>query len=129
MGVLLGLPIAGDGNYSSLVTTTASGPAWFSGGYYGPEGSALSLVMVLAALGVLYRITRDYAWEYTHPPIVPMGYPVTIAPPAAHTAMEDAAAAQPAPLVQILSTTPTRSSTLPAVDEHLRTTAGNDKPD
>ena len=30
-----------------------------------------------------------------------------IAPPAAHTAMENAAAAAPAPLVQILSTTPT----------------------
>jgi hypothetical protein len=30
------------------------------------------------------------------------------------------AAAAPAPLVQILSTTPTASSTMPVIDQHLR---------
>jgi membrane protease YdiL (CAAX protease family) len=129
MAVLLGLPVAGDANYSSLVTTTASGPVWFSGGWYGPEGAAPSIVITLAALAVLYRLTRNYAWEYTHPPIIAMGYPVTIAPPAAHTAMEDAAAAQPAPLVQILATTSTSSSTLPIIDDHLRSGAGTEKAD
>jgi hypothetical protein len=129
MGVLLGLPVAGDPNYGSLVTTTVYGPAWLSGGFYGPEGAALSIAILLAALAVLYRITRGYAWEYTHPPIVGMGYPVAIAPPAAHTAMEDAAATQPAPLVQILATTSTSSSTLPVIDEHLRAMPGPPKPD
>jgi hypothetical protein len=38
--------------------------------------------------------------------------------------MESAAA--PAPLVQILSTTPTVSSTLPVIDEHLRRETGRD---
>jgi hypothetical protein len=54
-------------------------------------------------------VTGDYAWSYTHPPIIPAGYDVTIAPPAAHVAMEQAVAAQPinpASLVQILPTTP-----------------------
>ncbi len=126
VGVLIGLPVAGDATYSSLVTTNVTGPVWFSGGVYGPDGAAFTLLVLLAALAVLYRVTHGYAWEYTHPPIVAMGYPMTIVPPAAHTAMEESAAAQP--LVQILSTTSTNSSTLPVIDEHLRTTLDTEKP-
>jgi hypothetical protein len=121
MAVVFGLPIAGDATYSSLVTTTASGPVWLSGGVYGPEGAALTLAFMLAGLAVLYRITRDYAWNYTHPEIVSAGYPMDIAPPAAHTAME-AAAASSSPLVTIAAITPTGASTLPVIDEHLRAT-------
>jgi hypothetical protein len=59
---------------------------------------------------VLVRVTDDYAWSYTHPPIIPAGYDVTIAPPAAHVAMEQAAGAEqpinPASLVQILPAAP-----------------------
>jgi hypothetical protein len=128
-GVLIGLPVASDTTYGSLVTTNVTGPAWFSGGVYGPEGAAVTLFVLLAALAVLYRMTRGYAWEYTHPPIVAMGYPMTVAPPAAHTAMEESAAAQPGPLVQILSTTSMSSSTLPVIDEHLRTALDTEKPD
>jgi len=123
MAVVFGLPIAGYPTYSSLVTTTVSGPVWFTGGAYGPEGAALTLVVVLASMAMLYRMTRGYAWDYTHAPIVPMGYPMTIAPPAAHTAMEAEAAAQPASLVQIASATPANASTVPEIDEHLRAEA------
>ena len=42
-----------------------------------------------------------------------------IAPPAAHTAMETAAATAPAPLVQILGSTPTAASTNPVIEQHL----------
>lgn len=129
MGILMGLPVASDVTYSSLVTTNVSGPWWISGGVYGPEGAALTLLILLAALAVLYRMTRGYAWEYTHAPIVAMGYPMTIAPPAAHTAMEEAATAQPGPLVQILSRTSTNPSTMPVVEDHLRATLGADKTD
>jgi membrane protease YdiL (CAAX protease family) len=118
MAVLLGLPVAGFGTYSSVVATSTSGPDWLTGGPYGPEGALFTVLVLCAAMIVLHRISRDYAWNYTHAPIVPAGYAVVIAPPAAHTAME--AAAAPAPLVQILSTTPTASSTLPVIDEHLR---------
>ncbi len=118
MAVLLGLPLGGDTTYNNLVTTTASGPMWLTGGGYGPEAAVFTLPVILAAMAVLYRITRGYAWEYTHPPIVAAGYAVVIAPPAAHTAMEAAAAS--APLVQILGSTPTTASTLPVIDEHLR---------
>lgn len=125
--VLLGLPVAGLATYTSFVTTDSSGLNWLTGGAYGPEGALFTVVVLAFGMAVLYRMTRDYAWEYTHAPIVPAAYAVVVAPPAAHTAMEEAAAAKPAPLVQILGATPTSASTLPVIDEHLRTSANSDK--
>jgi len=108
MGILFGLPVSGLDNFSSVIDTRAVGPVWLTGGTYGPEAAFFTLFAILAALLALVVLTRDYAWNYTHPPIIAAGYEVTIAPPAAHTAMEKAAA--PPPLVQILPTTPqTRS--------------------
>jgi membrane protease YdiL (CAAX protease family) len=129
MAIFFGLPIAGYATYNNLIVTSVSGPDRLTGGAYGPEAASLTLFVVLAAMIVLHRITRTYAWEYTHTPILSAGYPMDIAPPAAHTAMEASANAAPAPLVQILSTTPTTSSTLPVIDDHLRrdpTTTSND---
>ncbi len=122
--ILLGLPAAGDASLPTLLTTSVSGPDWFSGGPYGPDGALLTLVLRLLAIIVLYRITRDYSWNYTHNEIVAAGYPMDIAPPAAHTAMERAAA--PAPLVQILGSTPTAASTMPVIDDHIRSTRDTD---
>jgi uncharacterized protein len=100
--VLFGLPIAGDTSFGSVVDTRMAGPAWLTGGAYGPAAAAFSIIVLLAAIPVLVRVTRDYAWDYTHPPIVPGGYDVTIAPPAAHAAMEQAAVtASASSLVQI----------------------------
>ncbi len=118
--VLFGLPVAGNASYTSILSTDTSGPALLTGGPYGPEAAAFTLLVLLAAVPVLYRISREYEWAYTHPPIIPAGYPMDIAPPAAHTALETAAAAAPAPLVQILGSTPTAASTLPVIDDHLR---------
>ena len=118
MTVIFGLPLAGLGLWNTVVLTDVSGPDAWTGGGFGPEGSVLTLVAVIAAIAVLYRVTRDLAWEYTYVAPLPGGYPMEAQPPAAHRAME--AAAVPAPLVQILSTTSTTSSTLAAVDEHLR---------
>jgi membrane protease YdiL (CAAX protease family) len=121
MGLLFGLPVAGNTNFSGVIDTNVSGRDWFTGGAYGPEGAIFTLIVVVVAIPVLYRVTRNYAWEYTHPPIISAGYAMDIAPPAAHTAME--AAAAPAPLVQILGSTSTSASTLPVIEEHLRGTA------
>jgi uncharacterized protein len=120
-GVILGLPVAGLATYTSFVATDSSGTTWFTGGAYGPEGALFTIIVLAIGMAVLYRMTRDYAWEYTHTPIIPAGYPMTVAPPPAHTAMEESTAARPAPLVQILGVTPTSASTLPVIDEHLRT--------
>ncbi|MDE1155728.1 MAG: CPBP family intramembrane metalloprotease [Acidobacteriaceae bacterium] len=124
LAVLFGLPLAGHGAYSSLVTTDLSGAVWFTGGAYGPEGSLLAVLAVLGAFAVLYRVTRNYAWEYTHAPIVSGGHPMDAQPPAAHVAMERSAQfnapAAPAPLVQILGSTSQKASTVSEIEQHLR---------
>lgn len=118
MAVLFGLPVAGSVDYPSVVATEGTGRIWLTGGAYGPEGALFTLLVVLAGLFGLYRLTRDYAWSYTHPVITSGGYPMEVAPPAAHVAME--AAAPPPPLVQILGATPTQPSTAHEINQHLR---------
>jgi membrane protease YdiL (CAAX protease family) len=121
MAILFGLPIAGLSTDGTVVSTSVSGHDWLTGGAYGPESALLTIAIVLLCIPPLYRLTRDYAWHYTHEPILPAAYAAVIAPPAAHTEMETATTAN-TPLVQIISSTSTASSTLPAIDEHLRAT-------
>jgi hypothetical protein len=99
--VLFGLPVGGMANYGSIVQTTVSGPVWFTGGAYGPEAALFTGIVLLVVMAVVYRVTHDYAWNYTQPVIIPAGYPMDVPPPAAHTEMENQAAAQPPTLVQI----------------------------
>jgi hypothetical protein len=110
IAVLFGLPLSGDNSFSSIVDARAYGPAWLTGGGYGPAAALLSVLFLLAAIPILVRATSDYAWKYTHPPLVPGGYDVTIAPPVAHVAMEQAGdfaqPVNPGTLVQILPATP-----------------------
>jgi uncharacterized protein len=117
--ILFGLPLAGDAAYNNLLFTSVTGPDWLTGGPYGPEAALFTLVVILAAIAIVYRITRAYAWEYAYTAPAPGGYPMDVAPPTAHTAMEASAAAAPTPLVQILSTTPTAPSTNPTIEQHL----------
>jgi membrane protease YdiL (CAAX protease family) len=105
-GVLFGLPLGGDTSFGSVVDMRAAGPVWLTGGDYGPAAATLSIFLLLAAIPILVRVTSDYAWNYTHPPIIPGGYDVTIPPPAAHVAMEQSAPVNPVSLVQILPATP-----------------------
>lgn len=104
MGVLFGLPVGGSAEVANVVATESLGGVWLSGGAYGPEGALVTVVVLLAGLFAVYRLTREYAWAYTHEPIVAGGYPMDVPPPAAHAAME--AAAPPPPLVQILGAVP-----------------------
>lgn len=106
MGVLFGLPVSGSSDFSVLIQTIPSGPVWLTGGSYGPEATWLSAIALLAGLVVLVRSTRDYAWNYTHSPIIPGGYPMEAKPPAAHVAMEQAQQNRSPALVQILPTPP-----------------------
>lgn len=107
MGVLFGLPLAGSADFASVVATDSSGRLWLTGGAYGPEGGVFTGLVLLAGAIALYPLTREYAWAYTHAPIVPGGYPMDVAPPAAHTAMEAAAGTK---LVQILGATSTSAA-------------------
>jgi membrane protease YdiL (CAAX protease family) len=107
MAVVLGLPIVGRSDFGALVDAYTTGPRWLSGGAFGLDAALLTMVVMLIGLVVLYRLTRDWAWAYTLPEIVPAGYEVTVAPPPAHVAMERLASPPPPPpLVQILPATP-----------------------
>jgi membrane protease YdiL (CAAX protease family) len=106
MGVIFGLPVAGSSEHSSVISSLALGARWFTGDEYGPEASWLMLIALAACIIVLIRVTRTYAWDYTHAPIVPGGFPMDVAPPEAHMAMEQAAQAKSGELIQILPSTP-----------------------
>lgn len=108
MGVLFGLPVSGIIDFSSVVQTRAIGHTWLTGGEYGPEGAFFTLIVLVVGIVAVIFVTRDYAWNYTRKPIVAAGYPMDVPPPEAHTAMEQTA--KPAPLVQILPTTPQERS-------------------
>jgi membrane protease YdiL (CAAX protease family) len=114
-GVLFGLPL-GSMNVASVVESRTHGPVWLTGGDFGQAAAVLSILVLLAGIIVVVKTTSDWAWAYTHPPLIPAGYDVTIAPPAAHVAMEAAAASTPVNLVQILPAAPQGTSTGPATD-------------
>lgn len=115
IGILFGLPISGINDFASVVQTRSLGPLWLTGGGYGPEGAGFTAIVLLVGVAVLVRITRDYAWDYTHKPIVARGYALEVQPPPAHVAMEQQApSAAATSLVQIL---PVTSQTRSAGDE------------
>jgi hypothetical protein len=108
LGIVFGLPVGGVDNLSSLVETRAIGARWLTGGELGVEGALVTPLLVIAAIVVVVKVSRDWAWDYTRKPLIPAGYAMDVPPPAQHLEMEKVASA-PA-LVQILPTTPqTRS--------------------
>jgi hypothetical protein len=119
--LVFGLPIQGFSAFSAVVETRALGPAWLTGGDCGPNAAWLTALLLIVAIPILLRLTDDYAWNYTRPPLTPAGIEVTIAPPAAHGLSEPTAATPPAttsatPLVQILPTTPRGASVRSSFD-------------
>ena len=122
MGVLFGLPISGLRMFSPVVSSNPHGPLWLTGDGYGPEGSAVAALVMLAGLGVLTWITRDYAWQYAQPIIVPGGIPVDL--DAAARRQHEAAMGAPPPeiaapaLVQILPATNHASAGAEAATEN-----------
>ncbi len=105
MAVLLGLPIAGHREVGALLDAGIRPPRSLSGGGFGLDAALFTSLVLLTSMAVLYRITREWAWAYTTPEIVPAGYAVDVAPPAAHVAMERSTAVAPPPLVQIMPST------------------------
>ena len=78
MGLLFGLPVSGLRIFSPVISTNANGPFWLTGDGYGPEGSGLAAIVLLIGLAVLTRVTRDFAYQYAQPVIIPGGMPVDI---------------------------------------------------
>jgi membrane protease YdiL (CAAX protease family) len=78
MGVLFGLPLAGNTDASTVIQGNAYGPHWLTGGDYGPEGGWLAFWVLLAAVFVLLRMTRQIAWRMQQPILHPAGIAVEI---------------------------------------------------
>ncbi|MHB1022992.1 MAG: CPBP family intramembrane glutamic endopeptidase [Acidobacteriaceae bacterium] len=103
MGVFFGLPVSGLLGFSTVIQSRALGPHWLTGGSYGPEASDVTAIVLIVAIFVLLRVTREYAWKYNQPVIVAGGIPVDIPAPAAHAVLHPEEARTPAPpaLIQI----------------------------
>jgi uncharacterized protein len=102
--LLFGLTISGNSSHSPLVQGDPMGPFWLTGGGFGLDGTWFAFIVLLAALPVIYRVTRDLDFRYNAPEIVPGGIPVDIDAAARRqheAAMGPSEPAAPA-LVQIL---------------------------
>jgi hypothetical protein len=103
MSIFFGLPIAGGMNYSPIFATNAVGPPWITGDVQGPEGSIFGILVMLALLIVIVRVTSDLKYKYGFAEIIPGGIPVDLDAAARRqheAAMANSAPAAP-PLVQI----------------------------
>jgi hypothetical protein len=102
--LVFGLAVNGISNHSPVVQGDPMGPFWLTGGGFGLDGTWVAFFVLLAAMPVVYRLTRELDFRYNAPVIVPGGIPVDL--DAAARAQHEAAmgAAEPAApgLVQIL---------------------------
>jgi CAAX protease family protein len=113
--LLFGLVVSGVSSHSSVVEGDPMGPFWLTGGGYGLDASWIAFVLLLLAIPVVYRITRDLDFRYNAPTIVAAGIPVDL-DAAARRQHEQAMGPEPpspAPLVQIIPATPAAVSANP----------------
>ena len=106
--LVFGLAVSGINSHSPVVQGDPMGPFWLTGGGYGLDGSWVTFFVLLAALPVIYRLTRELDYRYNAPVIVPGGIPVDLDAAARRqheAAMGPAEPAAPT-LVQILPAAP-----------------------
>jgi hypothetical protein len=97
--LLFGLAVNGVNSHSPVVQGDPMGQFWLTGGAFGLDGSWLTFFVLLAALPVVFRVTRDLNYRYNAPVIIPGGIPVdldAIARAQHEAAMGSAAPAAPA---------------------------------
>lgn len=93
--LIFGLAISGISGHSPVVQGDPMGPFWLTGGAFGLDASWLAAIVLLAAIPVVYRVTRDLDFRYNAPVIVAGGIPVDL--DAAARAQHDAAMGPAAP--------------------------------
>ena len=109
--LLFGLAIAGVNTHSPVVQGDPMGPFWLTGGGFGLDGSWLAFFVFLAAIPVVYGLTRDLDFRYNAPEILPGGIPVDLE--AAARRQHEAAMGEAAPpLVQIAPAAPTNPTAI-----------------
>ena len=76
--LLFGLAISGDNSHSSVIQGDPMGPFWITGGGYGVDGTWITFILVVVALALVYRLTRDLDFQWNAPVIVAGGVPVDL---------------------------------------------------
>ena len=65
-GVVFGLPVSGLSEFATVVSSTALGKPWLTGGDYGPEASATCAAILVLALPLVWRLTASRKLQH-HP--------------------------------------------------------------
>jgi hypothetical protein len=123
--LLIGLAVSGVTSHSPLVQGDPMGPFWLTGGAFGLDGSWLTFFVLLAALPVVFRITRDLNYRYNAPVIVPGGIPVDL--DAISRAQHEAAMGPAAPAAPTLVQIGNAATEAPT-DQGIQQTASNQPP-
>ena len=76
--LVFGLAVSGVNSHSPVVQGDPMGPFWLTGGGFGLDGSWVTCFLLLAALPLLFKVTRDLDFRYNAPVIVPGGIPVDL---------------------------------------------------
>ena len=97
--LVFGLAVEGLNTHSPVIQGNPMGPFWLTGGGFGLDGTWIAFAVLVVALPVLFRVTRDLDFRYNAPLLVPAGIPVDL--DAAARAQHEAAMAPAAPLVRI----------------------------
>jgi len=102
--LIFGLAVSGVNSHSPVVEGDPMGPFWLTGGGFGLDGSWVAFAVLLVAIPVVYRSTRDLDFLYNAPVIVPGGVPVDLDTAARRQHESAMGPAEPAaaPLVQII---------------------------
>ncbi len=102
--LIFGLAVSGVGSQSPVVQGDPMGPFWLTGGGYGLDASWLAFFLFLAAIPVVFRITRDLNFRYNTPEIIAAGIPVDLDAAARQQHESAKGPSEPAPpaLIQIL---------------------------
>src|SRR6185437_11483238 len=109
--LIFGLPVQGLNAHSPVIQGNPMGPFWLTGGGFGLDGTWIAFAVILAAIPVIFHVTRDLDFRYNAPILVPAGIPVDL-DAAARTQHE--AAMGPAALVRIAPTPEVPAETTPA---------------
>lgn len=76
--LIFGLALSGASSHSSVVEGDPMGPFWLTGGGYGLDASWFAFLVLLAAIPLIYRLTRDLDFQHNAPVIVAGGVPVDL---------------------------------------------------
>jgi len=103
--LLFGLAVSGDGSHSPVVQGDPLGPFSLTGGAFGLDGTWVAFVAMMAALPLVYRMTRDLDFQYNAPVLAPAGIPVDLdaAARAQHEAAMGGSESVAPALVQIMA--------------------------